>query len=263
MNNPGQYLIHLTNRGPKARSYIPGDVGEFKVYAKQPLKDINKFGLMMYSIPRTIDLMTHNDQQFNITFDYNGGQQITVPVTLPMLDYYSCTHTQMSDESGMKQNVRLEPTARSKQKFSMDEILQSSINWAIQKKWAQEWAGLPAAGGNLHPAIACLPRMGCIVRFGAKTGRYEFFFGYKGTGIILNGGQVGSGAFNNHQHYGAAVFNNSGAPGPTRAYAVPANNIDPTLSHAIAAVNNAQYEFVGTNSVHVIGGGNLADAWDP
>ena len=257
MNNPGQYLIHLTNRGPKVRSYNPGDVGEFKVYAKQPLKDINKFGLMMYSIPKTIDLMTHGDQQFDITFQYGSGWEITVPVTLPMLDYYSCTYSQMSDNSGMKQNVA--ETARSKRVLAMDEILQSSINWAIQKKWQSAWNQLPAAGGNLEPAVACLPRMGCIVRLDPKTGTYKFYFGYKGTGIIMNAGQVGD----NHQYYAPAVFNNTGAPGPTRAYAPPANNIDPNLAHAIVGVANARYEFIGTDGTHIQGGGAFADAWDP
>ena len=258
MNNPGQYLIHLTNRGPKARSYNPGDVGEFKVYAKQPLKDINKFGLMMYSVPKMIDLMNFSDQSFNITFGYHDGNEITVPVTLPMLDYYSCTHSQMSDQSGLKQNEPNEELARSKNILATDEILQSSINWAIQKKWSYEWNQL-AQPAQLEPVIACLPRMGCIVRLDAKTGTYNFYFGYKGTGNIQNVGVVGA---NNYQQYAPAVVNNSGAPGPTRGYVPPAG-ATPDLSHAIAAVANGQYEFIGTDGTHVQGGGNLAAAWDP
>ena len=262
MNNPGQYLIHMTNRGPKVRSYNSGDVGEFRVYAKQPLKDINKFGLMMYSVPKMIDLMNFSDQSFDITFQYLSGWEITVPVTLPMLDYYSCTHSQMRDESGLKQNQAVDELARRKNVLSMDEILQSSINWAIQKAWQRAWNQLPAGGGNLEPAIACLPRMGCIVRLDPKTGAYNFYFGYKGTGNLVNAGLVGLDG--NHQHYAAAVFNNSGAPGPTRAYVPPAG-ASPDLSHAIAGVANAEYEFIGTDGTHVQGpaGAIFANAWDP
>ena len=69
MDNPGQFLIHVTNRGPAVFATNNGGVGEFKVVAKQPLKDINKFGLLYYSIPKMCDAV--RDETFNFVINYD------------------------------------------------------------------------------------------------------------------------------------------------------------------------------------------------
>ncbi len=66
MNEPGQYLIHFTNRGPKVFTNADGDVGTFKVAMKQPLKDINKFGLLHYSVPKMLDCVDETSGKFDL-----------------------------------------------------------------------------------------------------------------------------------------------------------------------------------------------------
>ena len=68
MDNPGQFLIHITNRGDKVFSTQIGDVEQFSVNTRQPIKDINKFGLLHYSIPKQIDMLNETNNEFSITF---------------------------------------------------------------------------------------------------------------------------------------------------------------------------------------------------
>ena len=64
--DPRESLVHLTNRGNKVISDRTGDVGNFKVYTKQPMRDINKFGLVHYSIPKILDTLDETNCQFDI-----------------------------------------------------------------------------------------------------------------------------------------------------------------------------------------------------
>ena len=73
MDNPSQYLVHLTSRGPEV-SGADGYSGDFKVFMKQPIKDVNKFGLMMYSIPKTLDMITTANNQFTLEFEFENGR---------------------------------------------------------------------------------------------------------------------------------------------------------------------------------------------
>ena len=79
MDNPGQHLIHLTSRGPSVyNSFGVGGVGEFKVMAKQPLKDINKFGMLHYSVPKMCDHVVN--ETFELFIKFADGNEIVVPV---------------------------------------------------------------------------------------------------------------------------------------------------------------------------------------
>ena len=126
MDNPGQFLIHVTNRGPAVFSSQKGAVGEFKVMAKQPLKDINKFGLLHYSIPKMCDNI--RDETFDFQIQYENGDMIEIPMRMPNLDYYNTLVSQLYDQSGPNNNYTAH---RIKDQLAFDEILQSTINWAI------------------------------------------------------------------------------------------------------------------------------------
>ena len=91
MDNPGQFLIHVTNRGPAVFGTYKGGMGEFKVMARQPLKDINKFGLLHYSIPKMCDAT--REETFFLQIQYGDGTSINVPVRMPNLDYYNMLTT--------------------------------------------------------------------------------------------------------------------------------------------------------------------------
>ena len=69
MNDPSQYLVHVTSRGPEV-SGVDGFVGDFKVFMKQPIKDVNKFGLMQYSIPKMLDTVNETNNTFFLRFGY-------------------------------------------------------------------------------------------------------------------------------------------------------------------------------------------------
>ena len=73
MNDPGQYLVHMTSRGPKVSSQ-DGAVGLFKCYTTQPMKDINKFGLLHYSIPKKLDHVQHNNNEFRIILQLTASK---------------------------------------------------------------------------------------------------------------------------------------------------------------------------------------------
>ena len=227
MNDPSQYLVHLTSRGPEV-SGADGFVGEFKVFMKQPIKDVNKFGLMMYSVPKTLDTVNPDNNTFYIRLHYEHGDEILVPVRIPMMDYYNCYVSQETDFSttfgGENQN-----RFRDKKRCSFDEVLQCQINWAIVKH-----ADQVAPQGRLCDIL--LPRIGCVVNFNQSNGTYEFTFGYKGSRAIVNPGLP-------TQRYNGPVINNSGAPG-----ACNATNVG---GQQIAAAANGQYSFRRCSGVAV------------
>ena len=133
MDNPSQYLVHLTSRGPEV-SGADGYSGDFKVFMKQPIKDVNKFGLMMYSIPKTLDMITTANNQFTLEFEFRNGDQVFVPVYLPELDYYDMLYSQDKDASGTEGGDAMR--MRSKFHLAFDEILQTTINWSIMNNYA-------------------------------------------------------------------------------------------------------------------------------
>ena len=105
MDNPGQHLIHLTNRGPAVFNQQIGGIGNFMVATKQPLKDINKFGLLHYSIPKMCD--TIHNEQFFFRIKYKDGTDINILIRMPNLDYYSMLISQIPTQSGRRFNYEV------------------------------------------------------------------------------------------------------------------------------------------------------------
>ena len=180
MDNPGQFLIHVSNRGPTVVSSGDGDLSGFKLHTRQPIKDVNKFGLLHYSIPKQIDTVTPGNNYFNLFLafgDVNGEvQYVTVKVDLPLVDYYSMLISDIRGDSG---------SYRKGQILSFDELLQTSINWAIQKTYANYNERNTSKWGEVM-----LNRIGCIVGRDTKTGRLQFSFGYRGHQTIANNDNI-------------------------------------------------------------------------
>ena len=262
MNVPQQYLIHIANRGPETFAQVSGDPGKFKCFMKQPLKDINKFGLMMYSIPKTLDILQRTNQQFNLVFEFESGQEVIVPVTIPRLDYYDMYISQEEDKSGTNGANGLDDGQyRSKKRLSFDEVLQTSINWAIMEQFDQPLGVgfAPPLGRRLCDDI--MSRIGCIVQFVKSTGCFKFLFGYKGMrGLAVApapiAGTIG-------QAYNAGVLANSGAPCPTVVWAAGGAPLDIAI-----AGSNGTYEFVSPDNHYyraaaADGNGGVANGYDP
>ena len=245
MNDPRQYLVHLTNRGSKVSSQSEGNVGQFQCYTSQPMKDINKFGLINYSIPKTLDTLDINNRTFEIELHYKmGGGSVIIPVTLPFLDYYNMVAGQRFDLSvDQKGTVQTAPTAagalssgaalsretgsnhpdgRLKDVLAFDEVLQVTINWAIQKAWRAAYVD---AGANpVEPRLNALSRLSCIVKM--EDGCYQFYFGYRGHGGGVQDapfesnpafGGANDTAHEEQRYTGTACDTGSGMPGHTVA----------------------------------------------
>ena len=200
MNDPSQYLVHLTSRGPEV-SGVDGFVGDFKVFMKQPIKDVNKFGLMQYSIPKMLDIVNETNNRFFLRFGYNNGDEILAPVELPQMDYYNCFVSQQSDVT-TKTGGENEEQFRSKKRCSFDEVLQTSINWAI----VQHATNLNPFGAGNRECDNQFIRIGCVVNFDRTKGRYKFTFGYRGAKKVASAGLP-------QQHSTGDVLPNTGAPG--------------------------------------------------
>ena len=149
MNDPRQYLLHLTSRGNRVRNN--GDVGQFINYSKQPIKDINKFGLMHYSIPKMIDPLSAANNTFNIRLEaaqrWTDGfitydNFVDIPVTIPLLDYIN-TAARLPEDTGT---------------LNFQEVLQTTINWAMHRYWDASAANRPA--GSRRPDRAHRPPPG-------------------------------------------------------------------------------------------------------
>ena len=169
MDNPGQHLIHITNRGPGV--FGPADVGEFKLSMKQPLKDINKFGMLHYSVPKTIDHCL--DEEFVLRLKFGGQKTIDVPVKLPNLDYYNVRSSSINDIGyGNFERTFVRPS----DKIQLDEILQSTINWSIMKHY-----DTLRARATMNVPGMLLARIGCVVDRNQETGCYQFMFGVSKT----------------------------------------------------------------------------------
>ena len=200
MNDPSQYLVHITSRGPEVAG-VDGFVGDFKVFMKQPIKDVNKFGLMQYSIPKMLDIVNEDNNLFYLRFGYLNGDEVLAPVRLPQMDYYSCLISQQSDIT-TKAGAANESSFRDKKRCSFDEILQTSINWALVKHGTNL---NPFGAGDKRVCDTQFIRMGCVVNFDQATGLYKFTFGYRGSKKIADAGKPS-------QHYTGPVLGNSGAP---------------------------------------------------
>ena len=185
MDNPQQTLLHLTSRGATVRTQEPGSIGKFTNMSTQPINNINKYGLLHYSIPKTMDLLDHENRTFQIRVVFTGSKEnhseevdILIPVTLPELDYYHMT-LDMPDEAD-DDNVQ--------DCVAFTEILQTSINWAIQKYWTANKLrfGQGMAGSYVHTRgqVVC-NRLGCVVKV-TPMGRLQFIFGWRGTPNVTN-----------------------------------------------------------------------------
>ena len=250
MNDPRQYLVHLTSRGESVQSNSDGEVGQFINFTRQPMKDINKFGLLHYSIPKTLDMLTGSNSRFDIrvTFgrDVNTNEifEVVVPVFLPELDYYNCRIAQRRDISGdslaAAPNRERPGIWREKTTVSFDEILQTTINWAFQRRYAALRAAAPGnLPGNMHPSHRALARISCVVRFLRSRGCYQLFFGYRGSAAVLN-----AGAYN--QDYAPGAVSESGAPCQT----IPEDGVNnPMIPGGPFALGTGLYSFRDFNGV--------------
>jgi hypothetical protein len=236
MDNPTQQLLHLTSRGSNVRSKETGLIGQFANLTTQPINNINKFGLLHYSIPKTIDLLSAENRSFNIVVTYQEGPPVTIPAMLPIMDYYNMA----VDEIGGAL-------------ISFAEILQTSINWAIQKDWTAHKvvnAQQPYAGGG-----AVSNRLGCIVQL-TPDGRFQFIFGYRGQKVIQDstGHNAGAGGFVEKE---AAIWGdstiqiNTGAPFP-----VVGENAEPYRDFpGVEQSVNGEYKWIATDGTPQIHGG--------
>ena len=196
MDNPGQFLIHFTNRGPKVFASEEGMVGEFKVAAKQPLKDINKFGMLQYSIPKMCDHVDDGNRFFFLNLTYANGSEIAVPVRMPDLDYYNMYVSQEYDKSIQAMGNQ----GRRKDVLSFDEVLQTTLNWAIMLHADTIYAN--PAGRSF--AELCLNRVGVVVGRNSD-GCLDINVGYRGWTQVVNNQDMS-------QSFQPGVQQNTGSP---------------------------------------------------
>jgi hypothetical protein len=235
MDHPQQVLLHLTSRGSNVRTRETGLVGQFANLTTQPINNINKFGLLHYSIPKTLDLICPENRSFNMVVTYQEGLPVTIPVTLPVMDYYNTKIDNIDDTL-----------------ICFAEILQTSINWAIQKDWTAHKVAnsqQPFAGGG-----AVSNRLGCIVQL-TPDGRFQFIFGYRGQKVIQDssGHDAGTGAFVEKEAAiwgpGSTIQINTGAPFPVVGEVAMNSRDFPGVEAGV----NGEYKWIatdGTPQVH-------------
>ena len=194
MNNPGQYLVHMTSRGPKVFNRRDGGVGQFKCMVTQPLKDINKFGLLHYSVPKALDALQINNNQFRLRFEFGSGTTLEVPVVISTLDYYNARVSQPMDVY----KPDPDPLKVRKNVVDFDEVLQTSINWSIMNY-------VSGFADPLPNQMAALARISCAVHFDRPSGTYKLTFGYRGHNT-LKASKV---------EYVDGIAGGTGAPGNT------------------------------------------------
>ena len=66
MENPTQSLLHVTNIGDRVRSLHPSDPAKFINETTQPIRNVNKYGLLHYSIPKTLDTLQFDNSDFTL-----------------------------------------------------------------------------------------------------------------------------------------------------------------------------------------------------
>ena len=96
--------------------------------------------------------------RFNLFLKYAGGSEIAVPVQMPELDYYNMYVSQEYDRSvdGTGNN------GRRKDLLAFDEVLQTTLNWAIMLHYDTLFANpagksFSARSGHYNPRGVCLP----------------------------------------------------------------------------------------------------------
>lgn len=167
---------------------------------RQPFKDINKFGLLHYSIPKTCDTLGRMNRKFTLEITYEDGYVFDVPVEMPDLDYYNMLVSQQFDHSTTGLNL----AGRNKQLLAFDEVLQTTLNWAIMKEYDSVIAAGPAGNdGGYSFAELMLCRVSCIVQRN-DAGRLEIYCGYRGSQTVQNINDE------TRQAYNAGFANNSG-----------------------------------------------------
>ena len=227
MQSANQLLLHLTSRGSTVRKLGAGVIGKFINQSNQPIRDVNRFGLLHYSIPKVLDFLSEENRKFTIRFTYRNGTQHNVRVILPLMDYYSITED------------------RAQEAIAFTEILQTSINWAIQKEWGSN-SGANQAVVNImaKPGECFANRLGCIVQR-ANNGRLQFIFGYRGAKDIEEEKTA-----NNEDvwvYKNSVVMANTGTPVPCVA-----ENAMPNRHYfAGVAASTSGYAFVDTNGQHI------------
>ena len=166
MDNPQQVLLHLTSRGAKVRTLEQGAIGKFTNMATQPINNINKYGLLHYSIPKQMDLLNDANRSFTLRIRFHSGKFIDIPVILPAMDYYGMRLDYATDDAGLP---------------SFAEVLQTSINWAIQKYWTRNKAAFNAVLFVDRGQKVC-NRLGCIVKV-TNDKRLQIIVGWRGSPV--------------------------------------------------------------------------------
>ena len=164
MDNPQQVLLHLTSRGSRVRTLEEGGVGRFTNMSTQPINNINKYGLLHYSIPKTLDLLDDTNRAFTMRIVFESDAYIDVPVILPDMDYYNMRLDNNTDDLGQP---------------AFTEVLQTTINWAIQKYWTANRDKFNSVLFVVRGPKVC-NRLGCIVKV-TNDKRLQFIIGWRGT----------------------------------------------------------------------------------
>ena len=201
MDNPGQHLIHVTNRGPSVFGSM--SLGEFKVSMKQPIKDINKFGMLHYAVPKMVDHVVNEKFTVRLHND-NQSEVIDIIVELPAGDYNNCYEGHLSTHGfGRDTPIFVRPKAQ----LCFDEILQCKINWAIMREY-----GRRIARPNPTAFEMLLGRIGCVVERPEETGCYSISFGYKGEQNIRANVNGADGNAVDYIMYTGPLQPNTGSP---------------------------------------------------
>ena len=218
MQTPNQQLLHVTSRGSRVRKIGDGTIGKFSNLSMQAINDINKFGLLHYSIPKILDTVDADNRSFVLRVVYSDNVYIDIPVTLPEMDYYNMSVDTIDSDL-----------------VSFTEVLQTTINWAIQKHWTKHKGDYGEYSPLTHVGVRSHNRLGCIVRL-TPLGRLQFLFGYRGAK------QTGQSAYGYWVWGAGAVLANTGTPIPCIAENVIAGRDFPGV-----AASDGRYKWIDTN----------------
>ena len=233
MISPEQTLLHLTSQGAKVRSLQSNLVGKFINQTRQPLTNINKFGLLHYSIPKTLDMLKNDERTFRLQIEYERADEpgVDILVYLPLMDYYKTTVDVPAEFSRNDLDRLYENQA------VFTEILQTSINWAIQKYRPPV---LPATG-----ARARANRLGCVVK-ADENGILQFYFGYRGNTHLVTPAEHAAGPYAGFGANSFVVKPNTGSPWPS-GRAEPPNTMHGWLR--VMRQTDNRYSWIDTDGV--------------
>ena len=235
MISPEQTLLHLTSQGTKVRTLQTNQVGKFINQTQQALTNVNKFGLLHYSIPKTLDMMREEDRTFFIQVDYEDAEEPSVQfeVVLPLMDYYKITVDTPTQYTNLGEDRLFDNQA------CFTEILQTCINWGIQKYRSPD---LPATG-----ARARANRLGCVVR-ADERGALQFYFGYRGNTHLVTPTEnsTASGPYEGLGANSFVVKPNTGCPWPINRAETP--NVNHRWLRVMAQADN-RYSWIDTEGI--------------